>query len=138
LATLKERGKLVAEFGSPDGEDTLWEVGRMPDGKLWTQRDRFGNEIYLTRERWAHIIDPDNHPEVAPYYEHVAETIRLGRRSQDPYDSNGYQYYRSFSDLPDENTHLVVCVRFRWRVAPNGTVQEEKFVTTAYFQFVDG
>ncbi len=28
----------------------------MPDGKLWTQRDHFGNEIYLTRERWAHII----------------------------------------------------------------------------------
>jgi hypothetical protein len=26
----------------------------MPDGKLWTHRDRFGNEIYLTRERWAH------------------------------------------------------------------------------------
>ena len=29
----------------------------MPDGKLWTQYDRFGNNIYLTRERWAHIID---------------------------------------------------------------------------------
>jgi len=29
----------------------------MPDGKLWTQRDRFGNDIYVTRERWAHIID---------------------------------------------------------------------------------
>jgi hypothetical protein len=28
----------------------------MPDGKLWTQHDRFGNSIYLTRERWAHII----------------------------------------------------------------------------------
>lgn len=32
----------------------------MSDGKLWTQRDRFGNEIYLTRERWAHIINPDS------------------------------------------------------------------------------
>jgi hypothetical protein len=38
----------------------------MPGGKLWTQRDRFGNEIYLTRERWAHIIDPDNHPKSRP------------------------------------------------------------------------
>jgi hypothetical protein len=28
----------------------------MSDGKLWTERDRFGNDIYLTRERWTHII----------------------------------------------------------------------------------
>jgi len=106
----------------------------MLNGKLWTQRDRFGNEIYLTRERWAHITDPDNHPEVAPFFDYVAETIRLGRRRQDPYDLNGYQYYRAFPDLPDDNTHLVVCVRFRWRTDPDGTVWEEKFVTTAYFQ----
>ncbi len=26
-------------------------------GKLWYQYDRFGNEIYLTAERWQHIID---------------------------------------------------------------------------------
>jgi len=104
----------------------------MPDSKLWTQRDRFGNEIYLTSERWAHIID--NHPEVGSFFDYLAETIRLGRRRQDPYDPNGYQYYRSFPDLPDDNTHLVVCVRFRWPTAPDGTVREEKFVTTAYFQ----
>ncbi|MBI5650595.1 MAG: hypothetical protein HZC40_09150 [Chloroflexi bacterium] len=106
----------------------------MPGGKLWTQRDRFGNEIYLTRERWAHIIDPDNHPEVAPFFDEVAETIRLGRRRQDPYDPNGYRYYRFFADLPDDNTHLVVCVRFRWHTDPDGSMREEKFVTTAYCQ----
>ena len=106
----------------------------MPDGKLWTQRDRFGNEIYLTRERWAHIVDADNHPEVAPFFDYLAETIRLGRRRQDPYDPNSYQYYRYFPDLPDDNTHLVVCVRFRWHIDKDGTVWEEKFVTTAYFQ----
>lgn len=106
----------------------------MPDGKLWTQHDRFCNEIYLTRERWAHIIDPDNHPEVKPFFNYVAETIRLGRRRQDPYDPNGYKYYRPFLDLPDDNTHMVVCVRFRWHTNPDGTVREEKFVTTAYFQ----
>ncbi len=47
----------------------------MPDGKLWTQRDRFGNDIYLTYERWRHIIDPDNHPEVEPYLDRVREAI---------------------------------------------------------------
>lgn len=106
----------------------------MPNSKLWTQRDRFGNEIYLTHERWDHIIDPDNHPEVESYFHLLRETIRLGRRRQDAYDPNGYQYYRGFHNLPDENTHLIVCVRFRWAVDPAGAIREEKFVTTAYFQ----
>jgi hypothetical protein len=107
----------------------------MPEGKMWTRRDRFGNEIYLTYERWQHIVNPDNHPEVAPYIDYVRETIRLGRRQQDPYDPNSYKYYRAFPNLPDDNNHLVVCVRFRWVTQPDGTVEEEKFVTTAYFQF---
>ena len=106
----------------------------MPNGKLWTQRDRFGNEIYLTHERWLHIIEPDNHPEIKPFFDYVAETIQLGRRHQDPYDPNGYKYYRSFPGLPDDNTHLVVCVRFHWRINPDGSTQAEKFVTTAYLQ----
>jgi len=37
-------------------------------------------------------------------------------------------------DLPDYNTHIVVCVRFCWITEPDGTVREEKFVTTAYIQ----
>ena len=106
----------------------------MSDGKLWTQHDRFGNEIYLTRERWTHIINPDDHPEVEPFLDYVAKTLRLGRRRQDPYDPNGYQYYQSYPDLPNDNTHLIVCVHFRWPTTPDGTVREEKFVTTAYFQ----
>ncbi len=106
----------------------------MPDGKLWIQHDRFGNEIYLTYERWTHIIDPDNHSEVKSFLNDVAETIRTGRRRQDPYDPNSYQYYLSHPNLPDGNTHLVVCVRFRWSTGPDSIVREEKFVTTAYFQ----
>lgn len=110
----------------------------MPDGKLWTVYDRFGNVIYLTAERWGHIVDPDNHPEVKAFLDLVAETIRLGRRRQDPYDARGYQYYRSFPSLPDDNTHLIVCARFRWRTEPDGTMHEEKFVTTAYLKHLEG
>jgi len=110
----------------------------MPDGKLWTVYDRFGNAIYLTTERWRHIIDQENHAEVAPVLDLMAETVRLGRRRQDPYDPHGYQYYRAFSSLPDDNTHLIVCVRFRWRTEPDGTMHEEKFVTTAYFKYLEG
>jgi hypothetical protein len=106
----------------------------MATGKLWTQRDRFGNDIYLTRERWAHIIDPDNHPEVEPFFAYLKETIRLGHRRQDPYDQNSYRYYRAFADLPDDQTHVVVCVRFRWTTGSRGSMRPEKFVTTAYLQ----
>ena len=107
----------------------------MSTGKIWTVRDRYGHEIYLTWERWEHIIDPDNHPEVEPFMAYIATTIQLGRRRQDTYDANGYQYYRALPNLPDQNNHLVVCVRFRWHVQPDGSLQEEKFVTTVYFQF---
>jgi hypothetical protein len=100
----------------------------------YAQRDRFGNEVYLTRERWAHITDLENHPEVEPYFDYVAETIHLGRRRQDPFDPNAYRYYRSYPNLPDNNTHLIVCVRFRWYTDRDGTVHEEKFVTTAFFR----
>jgi len=106
----------------------------MPDGKLWTQYDRFSNDIYLTRERWRHIIDPDNHPEMESHLSYLRETIRRGRRRQDRYDPQSYQYYLAFPDLPDDNTHIVVCVRFRWHTEPDGRVHAEKFVTTAYLQ----
>ena len=78
----------------------------MTDGKMWTQRDRFGNDIYPTHERWQHIIDPDNHPELSPHLDHVRETIRHGRRRQDPYDPQSFKYYAAFPGLPDDNTHV--------------------------------
>ena len=106
----------------------------MLSGKAWTVHDRYGHEIYLTWERWTHIVELDNHPEIEPYFEYLAETIKQGHRRQDVYDLTGYQYYRAYPDLPDNNDHLVVFVRFRWRSQPDGSVQEQKFVTTAYFQ----
>ncbi len=106
-----------------------------PRGKIWTQRDRFGNDIYLTYERWDHIINPDNHPEVEPYGDHLRETIRLGRRKQDPIIPNAYKYYRKFDDLSEGMNHLVVVVVFRWVTDPNGVMHEAKFIVTAYFQF---
>lgn len=39
----------------------------MTTGRRWTVRDRSGNEVYLTEERWEHIIEPINHPEMAAY-----------------------------------------------------------------------
>jgi hypothetical protein len=38
-------------------------------GQRWTLRDRYGNDIYLTDERWEHITNPRNHPEMLDYEE---------------------------------------------------------------------
>ena len=36
----------------------------MSVGKRWTVQDLYGNTIYLTDERWKHIVVPWNHPEM--------------------------------------------------------------------------
>jgi hypothetical protein len=52
----------------------------MAAGRRWTVRDRYQNDIYLTQERWEHIIDPINHPEMSAYEEQLQDTIRSGQR----------------------------------------------------------
>jgi hypothetical protein len=37
----------------------------MNDSRRWIVTDREGNPIYLTEERWQHIIALDNHPEMS-------------------------------------------------------------------------
>lgn len=110
-------------------------MGTTTRGKIWTERDRFGNSIYLTHERWGHIIHPDNHPEVEPYGDHLRETICLGRRKQDPLIPNAYKYYRRFDDLPGGMNQVVAVVVFRRTTDAAGTAQDNNFVVTAYFQF---
>ena len=45
-------------------------------GIRWKIHDRYGNEIYLTHERWQHIIASINHPAMANYEEHLKATLR--------------------------------------------------------------
>ena len=49
----------------------------------WAVRDRYDNSIYLTQERWEHIIESINHPEMEDYEEELRETVRTGSRKQD-------------------------------------------------------
>ena len=55
-------------------------------GKRWTIQDRDGNPIYLTEERWRHIIDADNHPEIADFENHLKLALQQGRRHQEPHE----------------------------------------------------
>jgi len=62
-------------------------TGEIGNGWIWQAmdpQDRYGHAIYLTQERWEPRVDPANPPEMADDKGYLRETIRLGRRRQEP------------------------------------------------------
>ena len=100
----------------------------MFEGCRWTEQDRLGNEIYLTEERWEHIVNPANHPEMLNYESELRETIRLGSRKQEMLNPNKYRYSRAYENLTASNTHIVAVVIFR--LAED--LSSNNFIVTAY------
>lgn len=100
----------------------------MSEEHRWIERDRLGNEIYLTQERWEHIADQSNHPEMLDYENELRETIRLGSRKQEMLNPNKYRYSNAFENLTTSNTHIIAVVVFRLSedLSPNN------FIVTAY------
>lgn len=105
-------------------------------GKRWTVQDRRGNSVYLTQERWEHIIDERNHPEMEDYEEYLKTAIKKGRRRQEPLNPRKYRYYHQFDDLPDDVNHVVTIVLFRFDVDEHGQTMPNNFVVTAFFKHV--
>lgn len=105
-------------------------------GKRWSVYDKDGHPIYLTEERWQHIIDGDNHPEMADYEEHLKLTIQDGRRRQDPLNPRKYRYVHYFDNLPEETNHVVAIVLFGFDIDENGTTIPNNFITTAFFKHI--
>jgi hypothetical protein len=83
-------------------------------------RDRYGNLVALPDERWDHIVS--YHPELEDHLADVIETIRRGRRKQDPLDPLKWKYIHPCPLLAHGMTHIVVVVRKR----------QTYFVLTAY------
>ncbi len=100
--------------------------------KRWTVKDRYGSEIYLSQERWKHIIEPINHPEMSAYEEHLKETIRKGGREQDSLNPRKYRYTLTFDDLVEDNTHIVAIVLFGFRGDADAEGVPNNFFVTAY------
>jgi len=100
--------------------------------KRWTVRDRYNNDIYLTQERWEHIVQPLNHPEMLAYESHLQETIQSGQRNQDPLNPQKYRYVRAFADLAEDNTHLIAIVLFRFSEGEEGKPVPNNYIVTAY------
>ena len=63
----------------------------------WELYDRYGNKIYMTAERWLHA--QEKRPWLVEYLEPTLETIRRGRRQQDPLNPQKYKYYWPVSGL---------------------------------------
>ena len=104
-------------------------------GKEWVVQDRYGNTIYLTHERWEHIINPCGHPEMEGYLDHLRETVKTGKKQQDPLDPRKYRYLKYFENLVGDNNHIVAVVKFRLEVDDKGNTVENNFVLTAYQKF---
>jgi hypothetical protein len=101
-------------------------------GRRWVIRDRYGNDIYLTNERWEHIVEPINHPEMSTYEEHLKEAIQSGKRKQDPLNLQKYRYVKQFDDLAEDNTHIIAIVLFRFSEGPSGEPVPNNYIVTAY------
>jgi len=100
--------------------------------KRWSVYDRYSNYIYITDERWEHIIDPENHPEMEDCEDKLEETIRYGRRTQDPFNPQKYRYTKAFDNLAFGNTHIVVIVLCRFQKGKSGQPIPNNYVVTAY------
>lgn len=104
----------------------------MDSGVLWVVNDRYGNEIYLTDERWQHIIEPTNHPDMTDLMAELQSVIRRGTRRQDSLNPQKYQYGLSFDHLEDDNTHIIAVVLFRFREDMRGRPIPNNYIVTAY------
>ncbi|MBX2999854.1 MAG: hypothetical protein KF893_15140 [Caldilineaceae bacterium] len=101
-------------------------------GVRWTIVDRDGHEIYLTQERWEHILEPTNHPEMEDFEEELKQTIQQSRRKQDPLNSQKYTYTKAFRKLVLDNTHIIAVVLFRFRERGNQPPMANNYIVTAY------
>ena len=103
-------------------------------GQRWTVQDRYGNTLYLTVERWQHILE--SRPELKPHFDPLLDTLRTGDRKQDPLIPNKYRYSKRCDALLPENTHLVVLVIFQTQLDAQGRYVPNNFVVTGWATYI--
>lgn len=102
--------------------------------KKWVVKDRYNNEIYLTEERWHHILE--SRPELGSLFDDFLETIRTGRRRQDTLIPNEYRYFKQFDLLLPINNHIVVIVIFKTNLDERGNYIPNNFVVTGWAKYI--
>lgn len=103
----------------------------MSTGRRWSVEDAGGNPVYLTDERWEHIVE--GHPEMENHERDLRDTLRTGTRSQDSLHPQKFRYRKAFRGLSNDNTHVEAVVLFRY-VEENGILVPNNYVVTAYLK----
>jgi hypothetical protein len=96
----------------------------------WFVRDRDGREIYLTEERWEHIVA--RHPELRNHFDDVLNTVQQGRRRRQPQDPQAYVYRRPCDSLRPPFNGILVSVVFRFAEDADGGMIPNNFIVTAW------
>jgi hypothetical protein len=91
--------------------------------------DQWGNEIYLTDERWQHIIS--RHPDKTGCRQQLLLTIRTGQRREVAIGSNKYQYWKKFHHLRPGKKRIRAIVQFETKKSGTSLLPNN-FVVTAY------
>ncbi len=97
-------------------------------------RDRLGNSIYITEERWKHIVL--QRPWLDGHLDDVLDALRLGKRKQDPLNQDKYKYYLPCDDLLPEHNHIVAVVLFRNKATAGGKQAPNNFVVTVWTVYI--
>ena len=98
--------------------------------RKWFVRDQEGREIYLTEEQWHHIAS--RHSELRGHVDDVLNTVRHGRRQQQPQDPQAYVYCLPCNTLHPPFNGILVVVVFRFeRQELNGMIPNN-FIVTAW------
>ena len=100
----------------------------------WTVHDRDGNPIYLSEERWTHILA--GHPEMDAYENHLQTTLKRGRRHQEPLNPRKYRYAYAFDGLPYDFNHVAAVVLFGVDVDEQGQTAPNNYVATAFMKHI--
>lgn len=101
---------------------------------MWIVHDRYGDTVYLTEERWQHILE--SRPELEAYFDQFLETLRTGQRKQDALMPTKYRYSKQFDELLPRNTHLVLIVLFHTQQDAQGKDVPNNFVVTGWATYI--
>ena len=66
----------------------------------------------------------------------MLDTLRKGRRRQEPANPNKYKYYRRCDALLPEYNTIVAVVKFSAHVQPDGAFASNNFVITAWGVYI--
>ena len=100
----------------------------------WEVYDRYGNKIYMTAKRWHHALE--KRPWLVDYLDQALNTIRYGRRRQDPLNPNKYKYYWLSHDLEPEFNHIVAVVLFRKDIDSDGKIRSNNYVLNMWAVYI--